>query len=94
MKDCINDAVPWLLPHPHSTWTTVSPALTSALCLGADADEPWEIFHTAGDLAVVSMHGPYGEGSPSQNFMAGFWQRSASPPPDRHCKAAGFARRH
>jgi 2-methylcitrate dehydratase PrpD len=72
MKDRINDAVPWLLRDPHAAWTTVGPALTSGLCLGADADELRETFRTAANLAVVSMHDPYEEGSPARNFTAGF----------------------
>jgi len=72
MKDRINDAVPWLVRNPHSTWTTVGPALTAALCLGADADRLRETFRIAANLAVVSMHDPYAEGAPSRNFTAGF----------------------
>jgi 2-methylcitrate dehydratase PrpD len=72
MKDSINDAVPWLFRDPHAAWTTVGPALTSALCLGADADQFQETFRTAANLAVVSMHDPYAEGAPSRNFTAGF----------------------
>ncbi len=72
MKDRINDAVPWLVRDPHSTWTVVGPAMTSALCLGADADELRETFRVAANLAVVSMHDPYAEGAPSRNFTAGF----------------------
>ncbi|EJN58064.1 MmgE/PrpD family protein [Halogranum rubrum] len=72
MKARINDAVPWLVRNPHSTWTTVGPALTSAVCLGLDADQCRETFRTAANLAVVSMHDPYAEGAPSRNFTAGF----------------------
>jgi len=72
MKDRINDAVPWLVRDPHATWTVVGPALTSALCLGADADELRETFRIAANLAVVSMHDPYAEGAPARNFTAGF----------------------
>ena len=72
MKDRLNDAVPWLIRDPHSTWTTVGPAVTSALCLGADADQLRETFRIAANLAVVSMHDPYAEGPPSRNFTAGF----------------------
>jgi 2-methylcitrate dehydratase PrpD len=72
MKDAINDAVPWLLRNPHSTWTTVGPALTTALCRGADADELRETVRIAANLAVVSMHDPYAEGAPARNFTAGF----------------------
>lgn len=72
MKDRMNDAIPWLVRNPHSTWTTVGPALTSALCLGADADQLRETFRIAANLAVVSMHDPYAEGPPSRNFTAGF----------------------
>lgn len=72
MKDRINDAVPWLVRDPHSTWTTVGPAVTSALCLGADAGQLRETFRIAANLAVVSMYDPYAEGAPSRNFTAGF----------------------
>lgn len=72
MKDRINDAVPWLVRNPHSTWTVVGPALTSAQCLGADADRLRETFRVAANLAVVSMHDPYAEGAPARNFTAGF----------------------
>ncbi|WP_340098806.1 MmgE/PrpD family protein [Salinibaculum salinum] len=72
MKDRMNDAIPWLVRNPHSTWTTVGPAVTSALCLGADADQLRETFRIASNLAVVSMHDPYAEGAPSRNFTAGF----------------------
>jgi 2-methylcitrate dehydratase PrpD len=72
MKDRINDAVPWLVRNPHSTWTTVGPALTTALCRGADADRLRETFRIAANLAVVSMHDPYAEGAPARNFTAGF----------------------
>lgn len=72
MKDRINDAVPWLVRDPHSTWTTVGPAVTSALCLDADADQLRETFRIAANLAVVSMYDPYAEGAPSRNFTAGF----------------------
>ena len=72
MKDRMNDAIPWLVRNPHSTWTTVGPALTSALCLDADADQLRETFRIAANLAVVSMHDPYAEGAPSRNFTAGF----------------------
>lgn len=72
MKNQINDAIPWLLRDPHSTWTTVGPALTAAQCLGADSDGIRETFRTAANLAVVSMHDPYAEGAESRNFTAGY----------------------
>ena len=72
MKDRINEATPWLVRDPHATWTVVGPALTSALCLGADAEELRETFRIAANRAVVSMHDPYAEGAPSRNFTAGF----------------------
>lgn len=72
MKDRINEAVPWLVRNPHSTWTVVGPALTSALCRGAGPDEVHETFRIAANLAVVSMHDPYDEGPPARNFTAGF----------------------
>jgi 2-methylcitrate dehydratase PrpD len=72
MKARLDDAVPWLVRDPHSTWTTVGPALTAALCSGADADAVRETFRVAANLAVVSMHDPYAEGAPARNFTAGF----------------------
>lgn len=71
MKDRINDAVPWLVRDPHSTWTTIGPALTAAQCLGLGADRPRETFRVAANLAVVSMHDPYAEGPPARNVTAG-----------------------
>lgn len=72
MKARMNEAIPWLVRDPHSTWTTVGPALTAAACMGLDADAQREAFRTAANLAVVSMHDPYAEGAPSRNFTAGF----------------------
>ncbi|WP_435096800.1 MmgE/PrpD family protein [Halorubrum sp. N11] len=72
MKARMNDAIPWLVRNPHSTWTTVGPAVTSALCLDATAEELAETFRIAANLAVVSMHDPYAEGAPARNFTAGF----------------------
>lgn len=72
MKDRMNDAIPWLVRNPHSTWTTVGPAVTSALCLDATPEELTETFRIAANLAVVSMHDPYAEGAPARNFTAGF----------------------
>ena len=72
MKDRINEAVPWLVRDPHSTWTTVGPAVTSALCLQATPAALLESFRIAANVAVVSMHDPYVEGAPSRNFTAGF----------------------
>jgi len=72
MKDKLNEAVPWLLRNPHSTWTTVGPALITALCRGATPTELKETFRIAANLAVVSMHDPYAEGAPARNFTAGF----------------------
>ena len=72
MKARMNEALPWLVRNPHSTWTTVGPALTSALCLGLDRDALCETFRVAANLAVVSMFDPYAEGAPARNFTAGF----------------------
>jgi 2-methylcitrate dehydratase PrpD len=72
MKARMNEALPWLVRNPHSTWTTVGPAVTSALCLGADEVELRETFRIAANLAVVSMHDPYAEGAPARNATAGF----------------------
>ncbi|KTG27011.1 MmgE/PrpD family protein, partial [Haloferax profundi] len=72
MKARLNDAVPWLIRDPHSTWTTLGPALTAAVCMGHSDDEIRETVRTALNLAVVSMHDPFAEGAPSRNFTAGF----------------------
>ena len=72
MKDEINDAVPWLVRDPHSTWTTVGPALSTALAHGASAKTLAETVRIAANLAVVSMHDPYAEGPPARNLTAGF----------------------
>lgn len=72
MKDEINDAIPWLVRDPHSTWTTVGPALSTTLALGASAEERKETFRIAANLAVVSMHDPYAEGPPARSLTAGF----------------------
>ncbi|KAB1185030.1 MULTISPECIES: MmgE/PrpD family protein [Haloferax] len=72
MKARLNDAVPWLVRDPHSTWTTLGPALTAAVCMGHSRDEVRETVRTALNLAVVSMHDPFAEGAPSRNFTAGF----------------------
>lgn len=72
MKSRLNEVSSWLLRNPHSTWTTVGPAIASALCLDASPAELRETFRTAANLAVVSMHDPYAEGPPARNFTAGF----------------------
>lgn len=72
MKGQLNAVSDWLLRNPHSTWTTVGPAITTALCLEASPAELRETFRTAANLAVVSMHDPYEEGPPARNFTAGF----------------------
>jgi 2-methylcitrate dehydratase PrpD len=72
MKARMNDTLPWLVRDPHSTWTTVGPAVTSALCLDADEAGVRETFRVAANLAVVSMHDPYAEGPSARNFTAGF----------------------
>ena len=72
MKARLNEATPWLLRDPHSTWTVVGPALTAAQCFDATADELRETFRIAANLAVLSMHDPYEEGPPARNFTAGF----------------------
>ena len=72
MKDRINEAVPWLVRNPHSTWTVLGPAVATALVTGAGPATLRETVRIAGNLAVVSMHDPYAEGAPSRNFTAGF----------------------
>ena len=71
MKNRINEAIPWLIRNPHSTWTTLGPALTAAQCFGHDSDDLRETVRIAANLAVVSMHDPYVEGAPARNFTAG-----------------------
>lgn len=71
MKDRINDAVPWCVRDPHSTWTAIGPAMTAAQCLDHDEAQLQETFRIAANLAVVSMHDPYEEGPPARNFTAG-----------------------
>lgn len=72
MKAKLNEAVPWLLRDPHATWTTIGPALTAAQCMGATEEQLREVFRTAANLAVISMHDPYEEGAPARNFTAGY----------------------
>ncbi|POG56107.1 MmgE/PrpD family protein [Haloferax marisrubri] len=72
MKARMNEAIPWLVRDPHSTWTTLGPALTAAVCAGQSPDEVRETVRTALNLAVVSMHDPFAEGAPSRNVTAGF----------------------
>lgn len=71
MKARINDAVPWLIRNPHSTWTTVGPAVAGVLCAGSDPQTVRETFRLAANRAVVSMYDPYEEGPPSRNLTAG-----------------------
>lgn len=71
MKARINDAVPWLIRNPHSTWTTVGPAVAGVLCAGSDPQTVRETLRLAANRAVVSMHDPYEGGPPSRNLTAG-----------------------
>lgn len=72
MKDSMNDALPWLVRDPHSTWTTIGPAVAAAISSGFDDETVLEAFRIGANLAVVSMWDPYREGSPARNFTAGF----------------------
>lgn len=72
MKDRMNESLPWLLRDPHSTWTTIGPAVAGAIAMGADDETVAEAFRLGANLAVVSMHDPYREGAPARNFTAGF----------------------
>ncbi|WP_254547047.1 MmgE/PrpD family protein [Halomarina pelagica] len=72
MKDRMNEALPWLLRDPHSTWTTIGPAVAGAIAMGADDETVGEAFRLGANLAVVSMHDPYREGAPARNYTAGF----------------------
>lgn len=71
MKDRINDAVPWLVRDPHSTWTTVGPAIAAVCCTDPDPSMVRETFRLAANRTVVSMEDPYEEGPPSRNLTAG-----------------------
>lgn len=71
MKARINDAVPWLVRNPHSTWTTVGPALASSLVADAGPAVAREAFRLAANRAVVSMDDPYAAGPASRNLTAG-----------------------
>ncbi|WP_255197826.1 MmgE/PrpD family protein [Halorarius litoreus] len=72
MKARMNEALPWLVRNPHSTWTTIGPAVAGAIAMGADEEAVAEAFRLGANLAVVSMHDPYEEGAPARNFTAGF----------------------
>jgi len=72
MKDRMNEALPWLVRDPHSTWTTLGPAVAGAIALGADEEAVLEAFRLGANLAVVSMWDPYREGAPARNYTAGF----------------------
>lgn len=72
MKARMNESLPWLLRDPHSTWTTIGPAVAGTIAMGADDDTVAEAFRLGANLAVVSMHDPYEEGSPARNFTSGF----------------------
>lgn len=72
IKARMNETLPWLVRDPHSTWTTIGPALTGALSMGLDEEQVQEAFRIAANLAVVSMHDPYEEGAPARNYTAGF----------------------
>lgn len=71
MKGRINDAVPWLVRDPHSTWTTVGPAVAGVLCTDPDPAAVRQAFRLAANRAVVSMEDPYEAGPPSRNVTAG-----------------------
>lgn len=70
LKDRINADSPWLFRDPHSTWTTVGPALAASL-VHTDATTAHEAMRLAANRAVISMHDPYQEGPPSRNVTAG-----------------------
>jgi 2-methylcitrate dehydratase PrpD len=71
MKARINDAVPWLVRDPHSTWTTVGPAVAAVLCTDPEPSTIRQTFRLAANRAVVSMDDPYDTGPPSRNVTAG-----------------------
>ncbi|WP_226040245.1 MmgE/PrpD family protein [Natrinema sp. DC36] len=71
MKGRLNESVPWLVRDPHSTWTTVGPALAGVLCTLPDPGAAREAFRLAANRAVVSMDDPYEAGPPSRNLTAG-----------------------
>ncbi|MEM4782692.1 MAG: MmgE/PrpD family protein [Halalkalicoccus sp.] len=71
MKARLNRAVPWLLRDPHSTWTTVGPAVAGALCADPDPAVAQNAFRLGANRAVISMDDPYEAGPPSRNVTAG-----------------------
>ncbi|WP_254838898.1 MmgE/PrpD family protein [Natronomonas marina] len=71
MKDRLDDVTPWHLRDPHGTWTTVGPAVAGAIAMGCDDETVVEAFRLGANLAVLSMHDPYREGSPARNVTSG-----------------------
>ncbi|MBC9987662.1 2-methylcitrate dehydratase [Haloferax sp. AS1] len=58
MKARMNEAIPWLVRDPHSTWTTLGPALTAAGLRGSPAAmeavyDPFETLLADGEFAAL-----------------------------------------
>ena len=71
LKARINDDSPWLIRDPHSTWTTVGPAVATALVAHPSGSSAMDAFLLGANRSVVSMFDPYREGPPSRNLTAG-----------------------
>ena len=71
LKARINEDSPWLIRNPHSTWTTVGPAVATALVKQPSGTHAMDAFLLGANRSVVSMFDPYREGPPSRNLTAG-----------------------
>ncbi len=71
LKSMINEDTPWLIRNPHSTWTTVGPAVAASLARNPSGEHAMDAFLLGANRAVVSMYDPYREGPPSRNLTAG-----------------------
>ncbi len=71
LKAHINEDSPWLLRNPHSTWTTVGPAVATSLVAHPSGTHAMDAFLLGANRSVVSMYDPYREGPPSRNLTAG-----------------------
>lgn len=71
LKAMINDESPWLIRNPHSTWTTVGPALAASLVIDPEGGSAMEAFLLGANRSVVSMYDPYREGPPDRNVTSG-----------------------
>ena len=71
LKARINEDSPWLIRNPHSTWTTVGPAVATALVAQPSGTHAMDALLLGANRSVVSMFDPYREGPPSRNLTAG-----------------------